>query len=536
MTSVNTNEEIKTDVELGDTIALKLNTSPEYYISYNPDRKHYIKDKTKGENTHFIVGSSNDGYTTLYNKKHDCYLYVNKDLKVFCAKDAKIVKKTHFSIIRGNDETKIALKNRYKQSYLKFGEYDDRLGSAKYKKKNMPMSFNNELFIPEIISKRVEVENISDLQKKINKRIESGSITKDEAVCYMRRYPDIEKEVGGIFKVEEGQNHWKRIGRWKNLNPLCDGKEYTPTRYKKLQKKIKAYNKTIDKEEDRISSIASKSANLDDEYNTLTKKNSELNDLLYVDYPFEDDDEGEVIGEENIIEDNIEEEEMLDIENFENYNDGKQYMLYEGMGLYDKALELNENIEKSKRDYKANINKIRDLEKKKNDLNTEMKNNFLKLQETMNKSGNTNDNDTSDEFPEEEDIVENMTNRQRYEGYLKMKHQEILDIENQNKFLDNEIKKHVNSNMTYERKSEFKSDHKTLLTYINQQFLIYIYVCVALFAIYLIIFKISDIPRYLIVLFTLSIIIYPFYIYSFELGIYKIWNFIYSNFVGEPIH
>ena len=406
---------------------------------------------------------------------------------------------------------------------MKFGEYDERLGSVKYKKKNMPMSFNNELFLPEIISKRTEVEHVSGIQQKINKRIESGSITKDESVCYMRRYPDIGKKVGGIFKVDEGQQHWKHIGRWQNLNPLCDGKEYTPDRYKKLKKNIKAYNKKIAKEEGKINAIENKSVELDNKFNSLTKDKSELNDLLYVDYPFPDENNTET-----------EEGEIMNVENFENYNDGKQYMLYEGMGLYDKALELNEDIEAKKRDFKTNINKIRGLEKKKNKLNTEMKNNFLLLQQTLNESEDINKNDTSDEFTEES-IVENMTARDRYQGYLKMKHQEILDIENQNKFLDNEMKKHVNSNMTYERKSEFKNDYNTLIMYINQQFLFYIYAFIALFTIYLILFKISDIPRYLTILFTSAIIIYPFYVYSFEQCIYKVWNFIYSNVVGEPM-
>lgn len=530
MTSINNSEETKIDIEAGDTIALKLNTSPEYYASYNSKRHRYVKDKTKGENAQFIIGSTNDGYTTLYNNKHNCYLYVSNRLDVDCVKKARVAKKTHFSIIGGNNNNNIALKNRQHNSYLKFGEYDDVLGSVRYK--HMPSSFNNELFIPEIISKRSQDVNVRSIQKHINHRIKHGVISKDESVCYMRRYPDIGKKVGGIFKVDEGQQHWKHVGRWQNLNPLCDGKEYTPDRYKKLKKNIKAYNKEIVKEEGKINAIEKKSAKLDDKYNSLTKNKSELNNLLYVDYPFPD--ENNIDTEQNIVQDNIEEGEIMNVENFENYNDGKQYMLYEGMGLYDKALDLNEDIEAKKRDFKTNINKIRGLEKKKNELNTEMKNNLLLLQETVNESEDTNENDTSDEFSEES-IVENMTTRDRYQGYLAMKHQEILDIENQNKFLDNEMKKHVNSNMTYERKSEFKNDHNTFIMYINQQFLFYIYAFIALFTIYLILFKRIDIPRYLTILFTSAIIIYPFYVYSFEQGIYKVWNFIYSNVVGEPM-
>ena len=531
MTTINDNEE--TMVEVGDIIALKINTSPEYYVSYNPNKQQYVKDNTKGANTHFIVGSSNDGYVTLYNEKHKCFLYVNNNSKVACSKDPNIVKKTHFSIIRGNDKNKIALKNRYKHSYLKYGEYDERLGTIKYKKqKNMPMSFNNELFIPEIISKRTN-DNAKDIQEKINKRINSGSITKDEAVCYMRRYPDIEKKVGGIYKVEDGQNHWKRIGRWKNLNPLCDGKEYSPTRYNKLQKKIKAYNKSIEKEEDEIDTILEKMIKVDDKINSFREQESDLNDLLYVDYPYDEvTNKNTGNSKQNMLQDNIEETETMNIEKFENYNDGKQYMLYEGMGLYNKVLDLNQDIDNKKRDFKTNINKIRNFDKKKNALNSEMQKKFELLQNTMNETEDAND--INDDLVED-NVIENMTHRQRYTGYLQMKQQEVKDIENQNKFLDNEIRKHVNSNMTYERKSEFKSNHNGFLSYINQQFLFYIYACIALFTIYLIIFKISDIPRYLIVLFTISIVIYPFYIYSFELGIYKIWNFIYSNFVGQPM-
>jgi hypothetical protein len=460
-------------------------------------------------------------------------MYLNRSREVVCKKNGK-KGEIEFQIITGNDPGKVALFNKYRNAYLKYSEYDMKLSSVRYKKQtDMPASFNNELFIPELISKSLPTQSGENnrRQKNINDRIKSGNITKDEAVCYFRRYPDIQKKIGGIYKVAEGQSHWKNIGRWQNLDPLCDGKEYTGARYEKLNKKIKGYKKKIKKETKKIKKIADKNSGVDDELGALSGENKTLHDLLYVDYPFQDE---EISKSSNIVQDNIEVGEMMEVENFENYNDEKKYMLYEGMGLYDKILEVNDDIKNKKREVKTNFNKFRALDKKNNDLNTEMKNNFLLLQNRINSNEDSNENDTSDDDVEDS-IIENMTIRDRYKGYLQMKQQEIKDIENQNKFLDNEMSKQENSNMTYERKSEFKKENKSIFEYINQQFLFYIYVCVALFSIYLFIFKLKDIPRYLIVLFTLTTIIYPFYIYSFELVIYNIWNFIYSNFVGEPM-
>jgi hypothetical protein len=193
------------------------------------------------------------------------------------------------------------------------------------------------------------------------------------------------------------------------------------------------------------------------------------------------------------------------------------------MGLYNQAIAEYNNLVSKKRDLVTNKKKIRRLKNKNMKSKSIFETEFQKLEDL-------DDN-------KDEDIIENMQNgRDNYKHYLKMIHQEITDIDNQNKFLEYEMENHINGNTTFERKSEFKKNHKTYVEYVNQYFLFYIYAFVALFVIYLIIFKIKDIPRYLIVLFTIGIVIYPFYIYSLEQYISKYWNFIYSNFVGEPTH
>ncbi len=169
------------------------------------------------------------------------------------------------------------------------------------------------------------------------------------------------------------------------------------------------------------------------------------------------------------------------------------------MGLYNQAIDLYSNIESKKRDLVTNKKRIRRQKNKNMKSKSIFETEFRKLED---------DN-------KDEDIIENMQNgRDNYKHYLKMIHQEITDIDNQNKFLEYEMANHINGNTTFERKSEFKKNHKTYVEYVNQYFLFYIYAFAALFVIYLIIFKIKDIPRYLIVLFTIGIVIYPFYIYS----------------------
>ena len=545
--------EINSTPELGDTIALKINTNGDY-ISYNPQLKTFDKSKERTENTHFIVGNK-DGYTTLYNKKNACFIYVNDSAKVVCndgerIKGDKNWRKTQFSMIIGN-ENKAAFKNvRHSDRYLKYGEYDSRLGTIKHNK--TPSYYNVELFIPEIIFKRSKSDELSDRQVQINKRIDSGNISLDEAVCYLRRYPDIADTVGGYYYAEKGQNHWKRVGRWENLDPLCDGKEYTPARYIEMKNQINQYNKTIDKEVQDLQNIESKSAALNDTLADKSAEHKQLYDMLYVDYPFEDEDinndtlEASELqpNEENITEDIIDVVPM-NAENFENYSEPKKYSLYEGMGLYDKALELNDSIESKKRDIVTNINKIKALDVTKTQLNDEMQNNFLLIH---NISQGENENVESEESENVQDtgIIENFADcskksnntdvlRCAYNNMMELKQQQVYEIAVQNKFLDIEIDNHANGNITYERKSEFKKEHMSIFRYINQHILFYVYVIVALITIYSVSFKMNIKSRYMIVFYICVIIAYPFYIYSVEQYIYKIWNFIYSNIVGEPM-
>jgi hypothetical protein len=500
------NDKDNITIEEGDTIALKITTNGEY-VSYNTKSNLYEKSKTIGPNSEFIVEHVEDGYYRFYNPKHKCVFYASDTKRVGCIPlshisdvrlgSFKITNKTAndktlYKIITGAGDT-IVLVNKKQKAYLKYGQYDSNLGVVQHK--GTPTSFNAELFLPEIVSKRVIIDDDGDEeQKKINERIRDGKLSDEEKYCYLQRYPEIAKEVGGASNFDKGQQHWKHIGRWKSLNPLCDI-GYTPEQYAELQKKNdKAMNK-IDIKKQTIKKLNSESKKMDETISSLQEDETRLYDLLY--------------GTPDSI------------ENFENYKKGKEYSLYEGLGLYNQAIDLYSNIESKKRDLVTNKKRIRRQKNKNMKSKSIFETEFRKLED---------DN-------KDEDIIENMQNgRDNYKHYLKMIHQEITDIDNQNKFLEYEMANHINGNTTFERKSEFKKNHKTYVEYVNQYFLFYIYAFAALFVIYLIIFKIKDIPRYLIVLFTIGIVIYPFYIYSLEQYISKYWNFIYSNFVGEPTH
>lgn len=215
------------------------------------------------------------------------------------------------------------------------------------------------------------------------------------------------------------------------------------------------------------------------------------------------------------------------------------------MGLYDKALELNDSIESKKRDIVTNINKIKALDVTKTQLNDEMQNNFLLIRKI---SQGENENEESEESENGQDtgIIENFTDcniitnntdalRCAYNNMMELKAQQINEIAVQNKFLDIEMDNHTNGNITYERKSEFKKENMSIFRYINQHILFYAYVIVALITIYSVSFKMNIKSRYMIVFYICVIIAYPFYIYMVEQYIYKVWNFIYSNIVGEPM-
>ena len=501
------NDEDNINIEEGDTIALKISTNGEY-ISYNTTSKLYEKSKTIGPNSEFIVEHVEDGYYRFYNPKHKCVFYASDTKKVACKplseidirigslryENTKESNKTQYRIVSGAGNS-IVLLNRKQKAHLKYGQYDTNLGTVKHKR--TPTSFNAELFLPEIVSKRVIIDDDGDEeQKKINERIRDGNLSDEEKYCYLQRYPEIAKAVGGAYNFDKAHQHWKHIGRWKSLNPLCDD-SYTPEQYAKLQQKNDNALNKIGIEKQTIEKLMAEDKELDETESSLQENADQLNKLLY----------GPPVS----------------IENFENYNKGKEYTLFEGLGLYNQAIAEYSNIESKKRDLVTNKKKIRRLKNKNMKSKSIFETEFQKLEDL-------DDN-------KDEDIIENMVNgRDKYQYYLKMIHQEITDIDNQNKFLEYEMANHINGNTTFERKSEFKKNHKTYVEYVNQYFLFYIYAFVALFVIYLIIFKIKDIPRYLIVLFTIGIIIYPFYIYSLEQYISKYWNFIYSNFVGEPTH
>jgi len=454
--------------QIGDIIAFKIQ-SKNKYVKMNLGSGRLEHSDKVGDWEKFEVVDGYDGRYGFYNHTHKRFIKLDREMPTVSPVSGVILNgrwwwERYDIIDLGNND--VAIYNPSHRRYMTYGKNDSHMKSVHHP--NTPNELVDEVF------KVIMVKKLTNKQKEINKRIKTGEINDEEAICYINRYSDLKKHYGTLNYVK-GKKHWYDFGRWERRNPMCDN-TISDDVYSSIINKTKQNYNDAENYNEKTDKIDIASAQKENE--KAKEKLQDTNDLLYTNY-----------------------------EPFNNRHSPKSVI--EGMGLYDLIDQKQTAINTSAGQLGETIDNTKQL----NDV-------YITLNDSLYNAKNLND------ALQKVNTVSNTK-------YIQQKATQLMTIEAENMFLDNELSKRESELYTYEQKSFYQNQEQQWLQFMNKYILFYVYLTVAVVTLIYLLFD-NSITNFYKVLYLLIIVLYPFFIYPIQRFFYYLWSFIYALIYGIP--